>query len=346
MTKEKIIFVTPAFQSFILQDIKVLGEKYQLIINNYNWRKKELAPIFMIMQFFHLLAYIFESKFIVVHFGGYWSFLPALFGKICNKPVYIILHGTDCASIPSLNYGSLRIPLLRWFCKMSYEWATMLLPVSESLVRCSNTFYENNASGENGFLHHFPHLLTPYHVIPNGFDANFWKIDDTLIPESNTFLAVLSAEQFILKGGDLIVEMAKRFPECEFAIAGMEQPLKSDEYSSNLKFLGKLNSEQLRAQYQRSTYYFQLSIFEGFGCALSEAMLCGCTPITSDVNELPNISGLTGKVLTKRNVNLLETLVRQTLEPSRARNQEARNRIMTRFSFERRKRLLLDILPK
>lgn len=346
MTKEKVILVTPAFQSFILQDIKILGEKYHLTINNYNWRRKELAPVFIIMQFFHLLANIFESKFILVHFGGYWSFLPALFGKIFSKPVYIILHGTDCASIPSLNYGSLRIPLLRWFCKMSYEWATMLLPVSESLVKCSNAFFVNNESGANGFLYHFPHLLTPYNVIPNGFDANFWKIDETQELNTYTFLAVLSSEQFILKGGDLIVEIAKRFPDCEFTIAGMEKPLLNEEYSPNLKFLGKINSEQLRVQYQKSTYYFQLSIFEGFGCALSEAMLCGCTPITSDVNELPNIIGLTGKILNKRNLNLLENLIRHTIEPNRKRNLEARNRIMERFSLERRKRLLLAVLPQ
>lgn len=345
MTKSKVILVTPAFQSFILQDIKVLGEKYHLIINNYNWRRKELAPIFLIMQFLHLLTNISQTKFILVHFGGYWSFLPALLGKLFNKPVYIILHGTDCASIPYLNYGSLRIPLLKWFCQMSYEWATMLLPVSESLVKCSNTFFDANGPSENGFMHHFPHLITSYQVIPNGFDSNFWKIDETLSPRGNTFLAVLSSEQYILKGGDLIVEMAKRFPDCKFVIAGMERPPHDETYSSNLKFLGKLNAEQLRAQYQKSTYYFQLSIFEGFGCALSEAMLCGCTPITSDVNELPNIIGLTGKILTKRNLNVLENLIRHTLEPNKPPNREARNRIIDRFSFERRKRLLLEILP-
>jgi glycosyltransferase involved in cell wall biosynthesis len=346
MGKSKALLVTPSFQSFILQDINILSQRYELIINTYNWRIKEFAPFYMIMQFFHVLAYINQVSFVLVHFGGYWSFFPSLLGKIFGKPVYIILHGTDCASIPELNYGSLRIPTLKWVCERSYDWATLLLPVSESLVQSSNDFYRAGKPLSNGFLFHFPDLKTPYQVIPNGFDFEFWRPDEEIVKNGKTFMAVMSSEQYILKGGDLITEIAKRMQDCKFHIAGMEKPLALD-IPKNLTFLGKIPAEEIRKYYQKSDYYFQLSIFEGFGCALCEAMLCGCLPIASIVNNLPEIIGETGILLQKRDINLLEKRVKSCMDLSKGvmRNLNPRERIISAYDLENRKKLLFSILP-
>lgn len=300
----------------------------------------------MIMQFFHVLAYINQVSFVLVHFGGYWSFFPSLLGKIFGKPVYIVLHGTDCASIPELNYGSLRIPTLKWVCERSYDWATLLLPVSESLVKSSNDFYQAGKPLSNGFLFHFPYLKTPYQVIPNGFDYEFWQPDEEIVKNGKTFMAVMSAEQYILKGGDLITEIAKRMQDCKFYIAGMEKPLALD-IPTNLTFLGKIPAKEIRKYYQKSDYYFQLSIFEGFGCALCEAMLCGCLPIASIVNNLPEIIGETGILLQKRDINLLEKRVKSSMDLSKGvkRNLNPRERIISAYDLENRKKLLFSILP-
>ena len=346
MRKPKVLLVTPSFQSFIQQDIIFLSKNFDLTIDSYNWKKKELAPIYMIQQFFNVLVNLSNMDMVLVHFGGYWSFFPGLLGKLFQKPVYIILHGTDCASIPELNYGSLRIPLLNWFCKKSYGWATELLPVSNSLVNSGNDFFQKGKNIENGFLHHFPQLKTPYSVIPNGFDPEFWKpnIDNNKIPK--TFLAVLSSEQYMLKGGDLILELAKRFPECIFKIAGMTKPEVFNLNLENIHFLGNLNAEKLKTEYQKANFYFQLSVFEGFGCALCEAMLCGCTPIGSKVNIIPEIIGETGYILEHRDINLLEKLIRKILElPQNFQaNLKARERIIEKYSLENRKKLLLSSL--
>ncbi|MFD2201427.1 glycosyltransferase family 4 protein [Shivajiella indica] len=346
MTKPKILLVTPSFQTFILQDIAVLSEKYELIINTYNWKVKEFAPIYMVMQFFHILAHINQVSFVLVHFGGYWSFFPSLLGKIFRKPVYIVLHGTDCASIPELNYGSLRIPLLKWFCERSYDWASMLLPVSDSLVNSSNDFYQPGKQLPNGFLYHFPFIKTPYRVIPNGFDESFWKPDGSILKNGKTFMAVMSAEQYILKGGDMITELAKRFQDCNFFIAGMDKP-NGLQIPDNLKFLGKIKPQEIKTYYQKSDYYFQLSIFEGFGCALCEAMLCGCQPIGSDVNNIPKIIGDTGILLKKRDVNLLEKNIKSIMELAKGGHMDLnpRERIIQNYSLENRKKLLFSVLP-
>lgn len=346
MPKSKVLLVTPSFQSFIQQDIMLLSERYELIINTYNWKRKEIAPLYVFMQFFHVLAHINKVKFILVHFGGYWSFFPSLLGKLFQKPVFIVLHGTDCASIPDLNYGSLRIPVLKWFCQKSYEWASMLLPVSSSLANSSNDFYQQGRQIANGFLYHFPELKTRYQVIPNGFDINFWIPDTKLRKNGKTFIAVLSAEQYILKGGDLIIELAKKMPDYTFYIAGMQTP-NGLMAPSNLRFLGKLPPKDLRTYYQKSDFFLQLSIFEGFGCALCEAMLCGCIPIGSSVNHIPEIIGDTGYILPRRDINLLRKILQPILQQENTIEgaPSPRERIIRFYNLENRKNLLFSLLP-
>ena len=346
MTKPKVLLVTPAFPSFVRQDIMMLLERYELIVNTYNWTQKTKAPLYLLAQFFHILVHIQQVSFVLVHFGGYWSFFPAILGKFFGKPVYIILHGTDCASIPALNYGSLRIPLLKWFCKKSYEWASMLLPVSQSLVYTENNFLQKERKVTNGFMAHFPNLKTAYQVIPNGFDVEFWKLDKGTKKKPDSFLAVLSAPQYILKGGDLILELAKRLESCTFFIAGMDKPSGLD-VPKNIQFLGQLSAEQLKAYYQKTTFYFQLSAFEGFGCALCEAMLCGCIPIVSQVNNLPEIVGNNGVLLTHRDINLLEKLVISRIQSgvTQEHQNEVSSTIINNYSKAVRKALLFNTLP-
>jgi hypothetical protein len=106
---------------------------------------------------------------IVVQFGGYWSLIPAYIGRWFNIPVYIILHGTDCASIKELNYGSLRKSLLRYFCRKSYQKAAMLLPVSASILYDKNDYYTNGMC--QGVYCFFPNLRTPNYFINNGLET-------------------------------------------------------------------------------------------------------------------------------------------------------------------------------
>jgi glycosyltransferase involved in cell wall biosynthesis len=142
------------------------------------------------------------------------------------------------------------------------------------------------------------------------------------------------------------MELAKRFPECIFKIAGMNKPELFNLKTENVHFLGNLNPEKLKAEYQKVNFYFQLSVFEGFGCALCEAMLCGCTPIGSKVNIIPEIIGETGYILEHRDINILEKLIRRILELPQASqiNLNARQRIIEKYSLENRKKMLLSSL--
>lgn len=344
--KKKILFVTPSFQSFIVNDINLLGKKYEVKLNHYNWKNKKLAPYFLLKQFITLLVSTFQYKFIVVSFGGYWSLFPTVFGKIYRKKVFIILHGTDCASIPELSYGSLRIPLLKAFCGLSYKLATTLLPVSKSLVSTNLTFYDAIRDKDQGLLSHFKSLKTPISVIHNGLDQNFWSLGTPRQKNRYTFIAVISQDQYYLKGADLITQVAVDFPASKFYIAGMEKPEFAKDHAENLIFLGKIPPEELKEWYQKTEFYFQLSIFEGFGCALAEAMLCGCIPIGSNVNHIPNIIGENGFILNRKDSIELSIIIHEclNLENKEKISLDCRNQIIKNFTLEKREKKIYGFL--
>ncbi len=345
-TKPKILYIAPAMSTFIKTDIRLLSSHYEVLINTYSWNKKKWVPMYLLHQLGVLLTKITSLQAIVVSFGGYWAFLPALVGKIFDKPVFIILNGTDCADLPQMNYGSLGRPLLRRICYYSYKWATKLLPVSESLVYSQNTYYGDKDIIKQGYKQFFPDLKTPYQVLFNGLDTEFWQKEEEIKRESKSFITVMSAAQFILKGGDLICEVAQQFPDCQFFFAGFKAPPHGVEVPENVNFLGRLTPEELRQYYSQCTYYLQLSIIEGFGCALSEAMLCECVPIGSSVNFIPGIIGESGFILEKRDVKQLEVLLKRVLEvgDTERLGRLARRGVVERFSTEQRQKDLLEII--
>jgi len=345
LQKSKIIFVTPALSSFASNDISILSKKYKVIVNKYAWKRKILIPFYLLHQFFFVLWYMASVKKIIISFGGYWSLIPSFFGKLAGIPVFIILHGTDCASIPQINYGSLRKPLVKVACKLSYIFATKLLPVSISLIEIKNTFYPTDKISEQGFKFFFPKLKTDYEVVPNGLDENFWKPISGHEKEQQSFISVFSGEQFFLKGGDLILDIAKRFPNCKFYLAGLEKPNLNIEIANNVVFLGKLSKYELRDYYNKSRFHFQLSIFEGFGISLCEAMLCECIPIGSSVNNISDIIGNTGYILEKRDIDLLEIIVLKalSLKNKSKMGENARNHIAKNYYLDKREKRLLSL---
>ena len=249
--------VIPFHNSFINTDIKILSNQYTVFINNYSWLHKFFIPLYFIRQFFAMFIYVQKVKVIIIEFGGYWSLIPSIFGRLFKIPVLIILHGSDCASIPTINYGSLRKPLVKLSCKLSYQLAHTLLPVSESLIFTKN--YYNNEYVNQGVRHHFPTIKTSSKVIHNGLDTNFWNYDQSIKKESNRFISVFSLDQFTLKGGDLILLIAREFPNLNFCIAGTSKPNYLNNIPENVIFLGKLSRKELREEFRRSTFHFQLS---------------------------------------------------------------------------------------
>ena len=343
MKKERIIFIYPSLYTFIHTEIKLLSDEFDLISINQNWERKILLPFNLIRQVVFLVINIRKVDTILFSFGGYWSFFPSLFGNLLGKKVAIVVHGTDCVSFPEINYGNLRSSLMSYCIKKSYQLASIILPVSESLVYTENYYYSDKVL-KFGYTHHFNNINTPYKVIPNGLILSDWEIP-YVEKEKNTFVTVMTYDQAERKGADLIIDTAKSLTNCTFYIAGTISIQGVEELPKNVKCLGRLTPFELRDLYNKTQFYLQLSNFEGFGVAICEAMLCHCVPIVSKVNYLPTIVSETGFVLKERSVNLLEILINKALTSDLEQlGEKARIQIIENFSVENRRTLLLNEL--
>jgi glycosyltransferase involved in cell wall biosynthesis len=350
--KEKIIYIYPENSSFIQKDIKFLSGKYNVVTPGHTWKSKNSTPVNFLKQFLFLCRHLPSSRAVFVMFGGYWSFLPALFGKLAGKPVYIIPGGTDCVSFPSLNYGSLRKPLLKTFIRWSFGLCTKLVPVDESLIWSEYTYYEKSDYRYQGYRFFFPRIKTPSQVIHNGFDPLFFKGSNET-KQHNSFIAVAPVSnmtRFRIKGTDLVLWLASRYSECTFILIGISEEIAGQigKIPDNVKLIPFLPQEQFMSYLAGSEFVLQLSISEGFPNSLCEAMLCGCIPIGSSVGAIPNIIGDSGFVARSSDRHYLEErfdeILRTDNKVRRELSVKARSRIIENYSIADREKAFIELI--
>ncbi len=327
-----------------------LNRYFNSITQDLKWGDAKRLPLNWGLQCFFLLRHLWNVEAIVISFGGYFSLLPIALSHLFNVKSLLILNGTDCVSFPEYNYGSLRKPLLKSFIKYSLKWTDCLLPVDESLIYQEHQFDEQVKNKKQGIKAFFHRIKTPYKVVPNGFDTEFWT--NELSSKRNGFITVVATSKYqtaLFKGVDLILELAKLYPKALFSIVGLSKELQSKlEKLANVKYYPFIKKEDLKRLYNAHQYYLQLSINEGFGCALSEAMLCGCIPVVANSGALPTVVGGVGKLINKRKITELERAVNdlQNLSESDCLDlsRTSRERILKNFDIKRREKLILEIL--
>lgn len=349
---QKLLYIFPGKSSFIQKDIDFLSRRYRVVIPDHNWEIKSRTPINFLKQAWFLCRNLRGSRAVFVMFGGYWSFLPALAGKITSIPVYIIPGGTDCVSFPSLGYGSLRKPVMRAFIRMSFRLCTELLPVDESLVISEYTYHPESDYPKQGFRYFFPGLRTPYRVINNGFDPEFFSTGPDA-KKTNTFIAVAPVNNLTrvrVKGVDLVIKLAEEFSGCSFTLVGLSENVTRQLGSlpPNLKIYKFMPQGQFIALLAESQYVLQLSVSEGFPNALCEAMLCNCIPVGSAVGAIPSIIGDTGYIMNSPDPDYLSGRMHEILSTDESTRKQlgdrARERIAELFPVSRREKAFIELL--
>ncbi|MCZ8286843.1 MAG: glycosyltransferase family 4 protein [Bacteroidia bacterium] len=348
-SKDKVLYFYTAESPFVEKDIEILNTTYEVkrfFFNIYN--KKRMFRI-LLGQFIFLLKYSWSGKLIVCQFAGLHGFIPALFSKFFFKKSVIVSGGTDCVSFPSINYGNFsnkRNAAITGFC---FKQAALILPVHESLI-LSKYDYQPNDYSHQGIKQFLPELKTPMTVVYNGYDGNYWHRKQT-VGEGATFVTVLghvnSKFTLLLKGIDLYVEMARKFPYERFTIIGGAS-LEIADKPANLELVSNIWGAAMVDVFSSHRFYVQLSISEGFPNALSEAMLCECVPIVSAVGGMPDIVGDTGYILRHKDLDELHDLFQKALSYNdpESLGKKARQKIAENYTFDKRKQKILSELNK
>ncbi|MDO8998951.1 MAG: glycosyltransferase [Bacteroidota bacterium] len=345
--KQKLLYFHAGKSSFVIKDIEILQEKYEVHEFFFNTTNKKTYLFEFIKQKLFILSKIFGAKLIVCQFAGHYSFLPILFAKLFFKKSVIIAGGTDCVSFPSIAYGNFSNKLMRFTTTFSFKNCDLILPVHQSLVEYDYT-YQPNDFPKQGFNYFIKGLKTKVEVIPNGYDSKKWFCDSE--KEKKSFITIGaglgSRFGFSLKGIDLIFEIAPKFPDAIFYIVGGSS-IKT-KAPANVKLLENMANKTIQPLLSRMQFYLQLSLSEGFPNALSEGMLCECVPIVSNVGGMPDIVDACGYILNHKNLDELFTVIQSALNNNEvtALGKKARKRIEENYTFENRKTKLLSELQK
>lgn len=338
-----IIYTYPLSTAFTDRDIEMLRphtEVKPLIFTNDPLK----LPFYFILQFFQLLFLLPQTSSYLCFFAGYHSVLPTFFGKLFRLKVLIQCGGTDAMNMPEINYGNFRKKWLRKATVYSFKNCSKILPVAHSLIQ-QDYRYDPRLLEKQGLLNLIPDLKTPIQVIHNGFDASFW-VDKQVEKRRFSFITVAvgisKANRAAVKGIDLIVSMARQFPEYSFTLVG-DPEFQSGQ--ANVEVVGKCSPNQLKELFNAHQFYLQLSTSEGFPNALAEAMLCGCIPIGSAVGAIPEIIGDTGFILEQKDPEKLrELFLNLPFQELESLRKMASNRVSTDFSYEKRQQALLQAI--
>lgn len=335
--------------TFVLKDQAILEGTMRTDEYHVQVDRKSLLPIALIRLFFFLLFKGWRYKLFVIQFAGYHSLLPCLFAKITGRKSLIIAGGTDCVSFPGIRYGNFFRPFLRNFTRWSYRFCDAIAPKHQTLWEYSYHYDENEPSRQG--IRPFTGLNTKNIVpIENGYDTKKWKLTH-VNRINNSFITVTGGLEYPfqmqLKGIDLILQLAAKHPECTFTIVGVPHTDFFGQLPSNICLLPPVKNESLVDLFNTQLYYVQLSMAEGFPNAVCEAMLCGCTPIVSEVFSMPEIVGNCGYILAHRNTDDLDRLMETILRYGPKDPELIHTQISKRYSLhvrtEKLKKLILSL---
>ena len=352
--KPRLLFVYLKSTSFVEDDRALLAEQYD--VRSFRFNSEEATSAAGLLhqggqQLRWLLRELPEADLVFGWFADYHMALPALLARWFAVPVAVVLGGMDCNWLPEFEYGvwesRWRAPLVRWIVRR----ADLLPTVSSSLIESEEHYSKWPEGRRNGIRVHVPALQTPHPVVPLGFRPADWPMGPPDRPATVTTVALVDSwRTFKIKGLDLFLAAARRLPNVSFRIVGVSDAFsgrlrREEDVPENVAIRPPRPRNELRAIYQNTAVYAQLSRVEAFGLVVGEAMLSGCVPVVSAVGQLPELVG-DGELVHRPDPDEIAAALRRALERGAAARHAARARIVNHFSMEQRKNRLIPLLAR
>ena len=344
--KPTLLYFFHSHNSFIDIDETIMVREYEVLSCDFRITTGLSIPFLMLKQFLFTLRHR-DACVMVCMFAGYHTLIPVFWGRLMGIPVLIIAGGIDGVSLPEIKYGNFRKKLLGKITAWSFRNCTHIAPISEYLVESNYSYFPSRIKRQ-GIRSFIKNLNTPVTVIYNGFKTERW----TMPAEEQKGLSFISIAANLdddvrvkVKGIDLVLALAEKMPKARFTIIGKDAP-EGLIVPSNVRILPFMPQDKLLGLYQQHRFYLQLSMSEGFGNTLAEAMLCGCIPIGSAAGAIPMVIGDHSLILPLKDVDQLKQLVIKTAARTDLSDlrQKLRSRVLEHFSLEKRATALLGIL--
>lgn len=117
--------------------------------------------------------------------------------------------------------------------------------------------------------------------------------------------------------------------------------IKQSKAAESILMLGSVPDELLPALYWQAAVFTLVSLYEGFGMPILEALACGTPVVTSDVSSMPEVGGNQVTLVDPLNIEAIVEGVRK----GRSMNLPVANHLAA-FSWDRAAKETLDILLK
>ncbi|WP_340817862.1 glycosyltransferase family 4 protein [Methanolobus sp. WCC4] len=315
----KILFLYDEPRTFILQDLAILKDYYDVVPLKYSGKKD--IPL---IAWYILITDINFSWFAL----GYAS-VAVFFSKLFRKKSVVVAGGWDVASVPEINYGAMQTPKRRRKTKFTLDHADRILAVSESTKKEVLSWSPDSKVA----------------VVYNGINPTLYVPNDQ---KKKIVLTVggVSWSTVYKKGLETFVKAAKYMQDTEFVLAGKHFD-DAHEYlesisTPNVRFTGYIPSDDLRKLYQDAKVYVQVSAHESFGCSLAEAMLCECVPVATERAALTEVVGDVGYYVDYNDPEGTAQAIKEALSSNKG--LDARSRIEKLYPRERRKDKIIEII--
>lgn len=346
MNREKILFLSHEFTTFIRQDESLLGKHFDLKV--FTLKSCHTIPK-ALLSYFRVLCWLWRNirwcDGLFLRFADVYGFFFSLFARLFRKKLFVVVGGFDATWIPDLGHGTYHKKRSRFFTEFTFKSAHKILPVSKSLVKGSDDNFGMGRRVE-GILNLYP-IINPQKIIvvPNGYRTEFFKADPEN-PKSAEILTVgniRSHINFRLKGIDVFVALAARNPAMTFTLVGADPSQLSQwtDIPPNLNIVSYVEQDGLLEFYQRAKIFMCLSLTGGMPNVLSEAMLCECVPMGYRVSGIPDIIGDAGILIDDNDIDQIQSGLEKALGMS---GKPARQRILARFPVEQREQALSEII--
>jgi len=323
--RKKILFVyKQKNKGFIRTDYEMLSKHYNVTKFHFSGIKS-VPKLFMEMRKHDIIFVWFIS-------------LHTFFTSFSRKKKIYVAGGYDVANEPRINYGLARGGFTKWMVRYCLNHADKILTVSEAN---DNDLHDNFGPQYNtDMIYNCPddELFVP------GKEK-----DPTLI----ITVGLINKETWIRKGIAKFVDLAHFFDQLDrdykFVVIGkiddsMQEIVKeSQKTASNLKFTGFISNEELLDYYQRAKVYCQLSYYESYGLAVSEAMLCECVPVVANRKALPEVIGDHGFKVSLLDMGCIEEAITRAV---RKDGKAGREYTLENFNKDKREKALVRVVEE